>query len=490
MQQAPRAIRWQFLAATLVSAGFLVAILVWDQTRVTQRIFYAQATEAARLNARAVSALAVEALETHDLPALRKRLRRVTRSPDIAYIDLLDKNRRTLASYTNTDLRDAGVPASRNQAREVLFDVQIPLESNGRTLGALRIGTNVAGLKAEMDGLISRGIGLGFALLLAVAGIAWWFGHLLGGRLWSLTEAIRHLGSGSGTIPMGGNDEVAFLAKTFNDLNRKLDAERLERRKVEKFKDDMVHMLVHDLKNPLTTLSLLSWSLTKETEDGKPDKKNLELLERNVLQLEEMVRGILDVAKMQKMQSVLKKETLHPAVLVEDCISDYRLQADAKGLRLSGEAAPGLPPVQGDPEILRRVLGNLVSNALSHTPQGGGVRVSALPDPSGLLFAVSDDGAGIAEEDKKRIFEKFVQGKQPTAKGSGLGLAFCRMALELHGGKIWVESAVGKGSTFYFTLPGSPVAPADELPPYPGDQPSKSHKKSKVPQGQEELPLA
>jgi len=105
-------------------------------------------------------------------------------------------------------------------------------------------------------------------------------------------------------------------------------------------------------------------------------------------------------------------------------------------------------------------------NALLHTPAGGGVQIAVKREtaagdvpPAGILFSVSDDGAGIAKEDQERIFQKFVQGRRPSAKGSGLGLAFCRMAVELHGGKIWVESELKKGSTFFFTIPVSPPSP-------------------------------
>jgi len=214
--KGPRAIRWQLLAATLVSAGLLVAILIWDQARLTRALFYAQATEAARWSARSVATLSIEALQRGDVRTLRSRLRRLALTPDLAYIDLMDRERRVIASFTNTDHRAEGLPATRTSAREFLYEVQIPLESRGRQLGALRIGTNVSGLKAATERLLLRGFFIGLALLGLAAAIAWWFGHMLGARLWALTEYVRRLPQAAGAMPVGGNDEIAYLARTFN----------------------------------------------------------------------------------------------------------------------------------------------------------------------------------------------------------------------------------------------------------------------------------
>lgn len=467
MERPPRAIRWQFLAASLVSAGLLVSILVWDRVHVTRELFYNQAGEAARLNARVLQVLAVEALESGDLKSLRRRLRKLASSPEIVYIDLLDNKLKPIVSFTNTEVKGKALPDTREAAQEYLYEIQLPLYSGSRSLGRLRVGTNVKGLKDAVDAQMWRGLFLALILLSGVAAIAWWFGSIIGSRVRRLTEEIRRLPAGGGVIAVGGSDEVAFLARTFNDMSRRLEAERRERRKLEKFKEDLTHMLVHDLKNPLTTLSLLSWSLANDGKTARVDRKQLGLLERNVHQLEEMVRGILDVAKMQSMKSAMKRELVAPLKLVEDCIQDYHLQAESKSLFLSGDAAEDLPQVHGDPEILRRVLGNLVSNALHHTPEGGGVKVSAAARGSDVVFAVSDNGQGIPAADRERIFEKFTQGSRPSAKGSGLGLAFCRMAAEMHGGKIWVESEEGRGSTFFFTLPASASGPPALEPPAP-----------------------
>jgi signal transduction histidine kinase len=122
-------------------------------------------------------------------------------------------------------------------------------------------------------------------------------------------------------------------------------------------------------------------------------------------------------------------------------------------LTLSSDVAESHPPVWADPRLVSRILHNLVGNSIKFTPEGGVIRVSALADsPSALRVAVSDDGPGIPAELRERLFQKFSTG-DVKGRGTGLGLAFCRLAVEAHGGRIWVDTEPGRGSTFNFTLP-------------------------------------
>jgi signal transduction histidine kinase len=146
------------------------------------------------------------------------------------------------------------------------------------------------------------------------------------------------------------------------------------------------------------------------------------------------------------------------ATLAAEVMDAEAFLAREKELRLVNEVPRGLPPAWVDPDVVGRVLQNLVGNAIKFTPRGGVVRVGACPDGSAvadLRVSVVDTGAGIAADVRGRLFQTFVTGQQ-EGRGSGLGLAFCRLAVEAHGGRIWAEDPPAGGAAFHFTLPTAP----------------------------------
>jgi signal transduction histidine kinase len=127
-------------------------------------------------------------------------------------------------------------------------------------------------------------------------------------------------------------------------------------------------------------------------------------------------------------------------------------------LNLSYQVQKGLPDIWGDRDLLLRVLQNLLDNALKFTPKEGQIELNAIqPDPENILFTISDTGPGIPPDQQDIIFDRFVRAKETVARGSGLGLALCKLAVEAHGGQIWVESELEQGSAFKFTLPIQPA---------------------------------
>ena len=137
------------------------------------------------------------------------------------------------------------------------------------------------------------------------------------------------------------------------------------------------------------------------------------------------------------------------------CVETARLKAEAKGLRINVQLPEGLPPVRGDGAQLGEVLQNLLDNAIQYTPPGGQIDVSATANGQGVTFTVADTGIGIPESELERIFERFYRvdaARSREAGGTGLGLAIARHIVDAHGGRIWVESAVGQGSRFHFRI--------------------------------------
>ncbi|MGH8630234.1 MAG: sensor histidine kinase, partial [Burkholderiales bacterium] len=143
--------------------------------------------------------------------------------------------------------------------------------------------------------------------------------------------------------------------------------------------------------------------------------------------------------------------------ILRDRAEAFGTQAEADDKRITASAPADLPLVLADPTLVSRVLDNLISNALKYTERGGRVRLSAEMNQQAVIVRVQDDGEGVPPEHAERIFDKFAQvlnaNGAPLRQGAGLGLTFCKLAVEAHGGRIWVESAPGQGSTFLFTLP-------------------------------------
>ena len=230
-------------------------------------------------------------------------------------------------------------------------------------------------------------------------------------------------------------------------------------KELEQLRDSLTYMIVHDLRTPLT--SLLTGLQTLEAVSDDLNAMQAELLEMSVEggnTLLGMINDLLDVSKMEDGSLTLEQSEIAPDALIKEALQQVKALVQLKHLHIHQEIAPGLPLLRADGEKLRRVLVNLVSNAIKFTPEDGDVTLSIRLDADGnaLLFTVRDTGEGIPREAFGRIFEKFGQVETRKAgrkMSTGLGLTFCKMVVEAHGGKIWVESELGQGSEFLFTIP-------------------------------------
>jgi two-component system sensor histidine kinase/response regulator len=226
----------------------------------------------------------------------------------------------------------------------------------------------------------------------------------------------------------------------------------------EAMRDSLTHMIVHDLRTPLT--SLLTGLQTIEAL-GPLDALQSEFLGIAVSggqTLLSMINNLLDIHKMESGQMELSRELLPPAVVLEAATAQVLPLIRAEGLTLEHDIPTDLPILRADEEKLRRVLVNLLGNAIKFTPAGGQIHLTAryMADSPAVAFSVRDTGPGIPEDAWERIFEKFGQvAAHGTSRyvSTGLGLTFCKMAVEAHGGTITVESTLGIGSIFTFCIP-------------------------------------
>ncbi len=234
-----------------------------------------------------------------------------------------------------------------------------------------------------------------------------------------------------------------------------------EERMLERMREDLIHAMVHDLRNPLTVISGALAFLEEDVVDVlAPSHLELwEIAQKSTRSMLDLVKAILEISRLESRQIPLEHTLVSLSGLVNTIFGAQSPLVAEKGLKLESDVPSALPPAWADEALLGRVFQNLIGNAIKFTPPEGVIRVSAEVSPSErlrLLVRISDTGSGIPPDLQERLFQKFVTGRR-EGHGSGLGLAFCKMALEAHGERIWVESTGENGTTFAFTLPLPPV---------------------------------
>jgi two-component system phosphate regulon sensor histidine kinase PhoR len=226
-------------------------------------------------------------------------------------------------------------------------------------------------------------------------------------------------------------------------------------RRLETVRRDFISNLSHELRTPLASLKALTETLQDGAlADPEAAPRFLGRIHTEVDALTQMAQELLDLSKIESGQVELVLRKVEPAALLKSAVERMRVQAERAGVSLMlGEAAPA-PMVQADASRLEQVLVNLIHNAIKFTAPGGEITIAAQPKDDQVIFTIRDTGSGIPPEALTRIFERFYKADRARAGGgTGLGLSIARHIVEAHGGRIWAESEVGKGSTFSFTLP-------------------------------------
>lgn len=230
-----------------------------------------------------------------------------------------------------------------------------------------------------------------------------------------------------------------------------------ERVALEQMREDLTNMVIHDLRNPLGSImgSLqLIHTAYVERDQTLPVGKLLQIALQSGQKLYRLIDSLLDLSRLEAGETVLNRGYLHPASLVQEAVEQIQPLALNKEQIVTAHVVPDLPTVYADHDMILRVLTNLLDNAIKFAPRQGHITLSVAQVGNEMLFTVSDDGPGVPSEHHQRIFERFARLEHiEGTKGVGLGLAFCKLAVEAHGGRIWVESKVGQGSHFKFTLP-------------------------------------
>ena len=223
-------------------------------------------------------------------------------------------------------------------------------------------------------------------------------------------------------------------------------------------RDEVVSIVSHDLRNPLNTVgmaaSLLSDSVAPDESRGA-ERKYLGIIERACATMDRIIQDLLDIARIESGRLAVEPHSVPAAELVDEAATMLRPVAEKNGQRLDCAALDGLPAVRADRDRVMQIFSNLAGNAIKFTPAGGTITLAAEPDGTGVRFRVTDTGSGIPAENIPHLFDRFWQASRTDRRGIGLGLPIVKGLVEAHGGSIHVESRVGEGTTFFFTLPAT-----------------------------------
>jgi signal transduction histidine kinase len=356
-----------------------------------------------------------------------------------------------------------GTAASRREDAELLA---IDLDQQARELAnATRSSTDALIAQNSSAYEHSRNLFIGVAAGAIV--LALLLGFVLSwsviGPIQSIDSRLAAIASGdfSGHVNVTNRDELGALAANVNRMNDELQRLYKALETTSQHKSDFLANMSHELRTPLNAIIGFSQVL-REGMVGEVTEKQVEYLD-DILSsgnhLLALINDVLDLSKVEAGQVELQVAPFSLQDALERGVSMIREQATTEGVQVTLHKNGGLDVVSGDERRIRQVIFNLLSNAVKFTPEGGQVDVSAARVNGEMRVAVADSGPGIAAEDLDRIFEEFQQTEAGAQQreGTGLGLALSKRFVEMHGGRIWCESEVGKGSTFEFTLPMRPV---------------------------------
>lgn len=266
-------------------------------------------------------------------------------------------------------------------------------------------------------------------------------------------------------VEIKGNEDTVKTLKTSTAVIENQDGKTVgmvavlsdvtKQKELEQMKSDFVSNVTHELRTPIVTVKQALATISKMALDklGKDEQSLFDIARRNIENLGTLVNDLLDMAKIEAGKLELKKTEIDIKGLIKEAVSTFSPWADNKGIKLEENISGEFPKIMLDTKRIGQVLGNLISNAIKYTPPGGRINIEVRSVSTEYIeISVTDTGVGIAKEDQDKIFNKFQQ-LDSSVGGTGLGLPIAKEIVELHGGKMGIESEEGKGSRFFFTLP-------------------------------------
>jgi signal transduction histidine kinase len=372
-------------------------------------------------------------------------------SPDIIHAAIIDKDGKLFAKYNRNNQGNLTIPAELADRSSVFLNDHLFVKNDiiaandvaGKVIFEIELSELKQIYRSKFKlAIILLAIALIFSFLIAMIVQSYISKRLL--YVVNTMKEVSRTGNYSNTISDEGQDELSTLIRVFNNMMQEIKANQQR-------KDEFIGVASHELKTPLTTVKGYL-DLLYMIEDKDPNKQFVQKSLANVTKLENLIKDLLDVSKIQSGQLKLTLRDFSMDNLIEETVSAMKMVSETHDIRIDGSF--GNEIIVADRLRIEQVLTNLLSNAIKYSPGEKRVIVSCITTENDLVVKVRDFGMGIPKDEQASIFERFYRTRDMTITitGFGLGLYICRDIIARHHGKIWME-AEDKGSSFYFSLP-------------------------------------